>query len=212
MGGRSRLLHPTRIDNTPAKRRRCQMKGTPMMSLPLLISPLCSIRSGLAFGVGVGSLVLSVSALWAGEVEHDWSGRFLGSIAAPPQMALQPPMALIESGDMPSTAAEPRAFPQHQASGTPGGGSNLWQGGARRSPAAERQVHTTPPFRSGLQIVQPRIGAAGLAPGALGLGWGVEVSSQVYLRGSVFGREDGEGGYSLSPENRQLALTASFRF
>jgi len=121
-------------------------------------------------------------------------------------------MVLMESGDIPSTAAEPRAFSHHQASGTSGGGSNLWQGGARPSPAAERQVHSTPPFRSGFQIVQPTNGAAGLAPGALGLGWSVEVSSQVYLRGSVFGREDGEGGYSLSPENRQLALTASFRF
>ena len=141
-------------------------------------------------------------ALGRSEAERDWSGRFLGSIAVPQQMTRQPP-----------ASAERLSSSQHPAPGTEGAHDwRVWQVGPRLSPSEATQDNTAPLFRSGLQIVHPMGGAAGQEAGSLGLGWGVEVSSQVYLRGSVFGREDGEGGYSLSQENRQLALTASFRF
>ncbi|NIZ12671.1 hypothetical protein [Phaeobacter sp. HF9A] len=63
-------------------------------------------------------------------------------------------------------------------------------------------------------VAAPEIGsAAGQATSyAIGIGWDMAVTPQLHLRGSLLSGEDENGQYSLSPEYRQLALTASFRF
>lgn len=48
--------------------------------------------------------------------------------------------------------------------------------------------------------------------GILGFGVAIEISPGVQLSGSLSGRRSADGDYSLSSENRQLALTAAFRF
>jgi hypothetical protein len=151
---------------------------------------LCGLTPLLGAVAALGLLVGSAG------LADDWSGRFLGARLASGTLSPEP---------IPTLRAEPqagRSVPQADS----GAGYRV-----EFPPVAIASGETAT-----FELVPRAVGSVFVEElpeqEALSLGWEVEISPGFQLRGSVSGDYGDDGNYSLSPEHRQLALTASFRF